>query len=286
MELTSVDRAAAQGSSARDDASLLGADVELASLAESYRTQAPFPSIRIDGFLDPAFALEVAGSFPSYEEALKMGRSFSALNEKRKVAIANPEHFPEPVQRLSALLGSADFIAELEALTGIEGLLYDEQFYGGGLHMTAASGWLDVHVDFNLLIDSGLHRRLNLLLYLNEKWDPAWGGAVEFWNADVTQCVQVHQPELNRAVIFSTSQTSFHGVTPVVCPPHVVRKSFAVYYYTREAPPNWDGKFHDTTFRARPAEHEKKKWMPAVQLKRAIGEQFQNARFRVTRSRH
>jgi hypothetical protein len=32
----------------------------------------------------------------------------------------------------------------------------------------------------------------------------------------------------------------------------MLRKSFAVYYYTKEAPEGWDGTEHSTIFKARP----------------------------------
>jgi len=61
-------------------------------------------------------------------------------------------------------------------------------------------------------------------------------------------------PRFNRCVIFETSERSFHGVTRITCPADRVRKSFAGYYYTREAPANYAGIVHGTTFRARPDE--------------------------------
>jgi hypothetical protein len=264
---------------------MLTRNLNLVELGPTYQGQEPFPSICLDGFLDPDFALRVAQSYPDYEQAAQVGRSFSARNEKRKAFIADPNQFPGAVRELSDLLASPLFIAQLETLTGIENLLWDPHFFGGGMHLTASSGWLDVHVDFNLLVDAGLHRRINLLLYLNETWQEEWGGAVELWNENVTECAHTYEPALNRCVIFSTSSRSFHGVTPVVCPAGVSRNSFAVYYYTKEAPPEWDGKFHDTRFRARPHEVDKQRWMPAVDLKRKVGETFQNARYQLGRLR-
>lgn len=264
---------------------MLNRNLDLAALAPDYRAQSPFPSICLDDFLETEVALRIAQSYPAYNEAVRLGRTFSALNEKRKTQIAAPENFPAPVQELTQMLGSPAFVAQLEALTGISNLVWDPEFFGGGMHLTASSGWLDVHVDFNLLVEAGLHRRLNLLLYLNQEWEPAWGGAVELWNEDVSVCGQTFEPVHNRCVIFSTTRTSFHGVTPVTCPPDVTRNSFAVYYYTREAPEDWDGKFHDTIFRARPDETSKQRWMPAVDLKRKVGESFQNARYQLNRLR-
>jgi hypothetical protein len=43
-------------------------------------------------------------------------------------------------------------------------------------------------------------------------------------------------------------------VTAVNCPPDRTRKSFAAYYYTREAPVGWTGESHSTIFKARPNE--------------------------------
>ena len=38
------------------------------------------------------------------------------------------------------------------------------------------------------------------------------------------------------------------------CPAGRSRKSFAAYYYTKEAPAQWTGEEHSTIFRARPDE--------------------------------
>lgn len=54
-----------------------------------------------------------------------------------------------------------------------------------------------------------------------------------------------------------TSGTSYQGVTPLACPQNVTRKSFATYYYTKEAPVDWTGEKHSTLFKARPDEWAK-----------------------------
>ncbi|MDX1914801.1 MAG: hypothetical protein SFU55_04385 [Methylophilus sp.] len=41
---------------------------------------------------------------------------------------------------------------------------------------------------------------------------------------------------------------------PVTYPPEMMRRSFAVYYYTQKAPADWDGTAHSTIFKARPDE--------------------------------
>lgn len=224
------------------------------ALRLQFQEAEPFPHIAMEDFLEPEFAREVAASYPSYADARDSGREFRAVNENRKVQLTDPAHFPEPVAKLNQALASRSFVEDLEYITGIENLVYDEQLQGGGMHLTGRSGRLDVHVDFNYIEARKLHRRVNILVYLNEHWKDEWGGAVELWDQEVRTCARSVKPLLNRCVIFATSEISYHGVEPITCPEGTQRNSFAAYYFTKEAPAGWDGTRHTTIFRARPNE--------------------------------
>jgi len=224
------------------------------TLRREFHEAKPFPFIAVDEFLDPEFARDVASSYPTYAEARGSGLEFSAVNEKKKVQITDAATFPESVAKLNALLASPSFIEDLEYITGIDNLLYDAELRGGGMHVTGPRGRLDVHVDFNYVEALELHRRLNILVYLNEDWKDEWGGGVELWDEEVRTCGGSFKPVLNRCVLFATSNISFHGVEPVTCPEGTQRISFAAYYYTKEAPAHWDGTSHSTIFKARPQE--------------------------------
>jgi hypothetical protein len=224
------------------------------ALRRQFQEAEPFPFMVIDEFLDPEFAREVAASYPAYGEARGRGREFSAVNEKKKVQITDVATFPAPVKELNELLCAPSLIEDLEYITGIDNLLWDPQLEGGGMHLTGPRGRLDVHVDFNYVEARKLHRRLNILVYLNEGWKDEWGGAVELWDEKVRTCAYSLKPVLNRCVVFATSDISFHGVEPVTCPEGTQRISFAAYYYTKEAPACWDGTKHSTVFKARPYE--------------------------------
>ena len=240
-------------------------------LRQQYRTASPYSFLKIENLLEPAFAREVAAAYPSFEDATAQGRSFKSVNERRKVQITDAKLFPEPVARLNAALASPEFLADLSYITGIPGLLADEQLVGGGIHVTGPGGRLDVHVDFNYIESRKLHRRLNLLLYLNPVWKEQWGGHIQLWDKDVTECRQALAPALNRCVIFETSDISFHGVTPVTAAAPYARQSFATYYYTREAPLHWKGVAHSTIFKARPEERLRGYvLMPAEVLQRQV----------------
>lgn len=240
-------------------------------LRNDFRAARPFPFVRIEPLLRPDFARAVMEALPSVAEAEAVGNTFRAVNEWGKTQVTDTRHFKAPVRELHEALAHPDWLATLSEITGIPNLLPDEELAGGGIHVMRTGGNLDVHVDFNLLEDRQLFRRLNILVFLNEGWKSDWGGDLELWDEKVTHCEHHFLPELNRCVIFETSERSFHGVRKIVCPPDRARRSFAAYYYTKEAPPDWAGRRHSTIFRARPDERLKRLvLMPASNLKRQV----------------
>jgi hypothetical protein len=97
-----------------------------------------------------------------------------------------------------------------------------------------------------------MHRRLNILIYLNKNWKEEYGGGLEMWNSDVSKMEKCVLPAFNRCLIFETSEISYHGYGRINIPEGETRKSIYGYYYTKEragAVP-----YHDTVFRARPEE--------------------------------
>jgi 2OG-Fe(II) oxygenase superfamily len=247
--------------------------IDREALRKQYLSAIPFPFVRIENFLEPTFAEKVASSYPTFEDAMRCGRNFKTINERKKIQITDARLFPGPVAQLNAALASPGFLSDLSFVTGISDLLADEELVGGGIHVTGPGGRLDVHVDFNYLETRKLHRRLNLLLYLNPIWEEQWGGNIQLWDKDVKHCRQEFSPALNRCVIFETSETSFHGVTPVTKEAPYPRISFATYYYTRQPPPDWKGTGHSTIFKARPEERLRKYvLMPAEALQHHLSD--------------
>jgi Rps23 Pro-64 3,4-dihydroxylase Tpa1-like proline 4-hydroxylase len=234
--------------------------IDKESLRNEFQNGQPFPFFCIDNFLDEDFANQVLDAFPSFVRARQVGKEFKGVNEKGKVQVTDSNLFAEPVQRLNQALASPEFLNLLSYVTGMPNLLADDQLVGGGIHQTGPRGHLDVHVDFNYIKERDLHRRLNILIYFNKDWERDWGGNIELWDREVKNCVHSFSPIFNRCVVFETNEISFHGVSAVRCPEGVSRKSFAAYYYTKEAPAHWTGRSHDTIFRARPEE----KWKGRV----------------------
>jgi len=216
------------------------------SHAASYQTASPFPHIVLDDFL-PQHAVEsVWRSFPSPEEPFWLR---THIAQEIKLSTCTETVFPSPVRSLLYALNGASFLSFLEKLTGITGLIPDPYFEGGGIHQTVRGGKLGVHVDFNKNAKLKLDRRLNLLVYLNKDWPLENGGNLELWEGKRQKCVQSIAPLFNRCVVFSTTETSYHGHPhPLTCPPDTSRKSLALYYYTVGTPREIRGYVHGTEF--------------------------------------
>ena len=240
-------------------------------LRKEFSEARPFPFVKIEDFLEPAAAARVAAAYPSFDDALNQGRTFTTVNERKKVQITKAELFAPPIARLNEALASPQFLSDLSYITAMPNLSADAELVGGGMHITGPGGRLDVHLDFNYMEERKLHRRLNLLLYLNPTWQKDWGGDIQFWDRDVRHCEASFSPIFNRCVIFETNEISYHGVVPVSPAAGTPRQSFATYYYTREAPAHWTGLSHSTIFKARPDEQAKAMiLMPAESAKRKL----------------
>jgi len=217
------------------------------ALADRYRAPQPFPHIVLDGLFDDELLGGVLREFPS-PEAMRWNR-FDNAREKKLGYFHAASAIPETIRRVLLELNAFETLLWLEQLTGIDGLIPDPYFGGGGLHQIEPGGFLKVHADFNVHPKLKLDRRLNLLVYLNENWREEYGGHLELWDREARGCVERILPTFNRTVVFSTSDTSFHGHPhPLQSPPGVTRKSISLYYYTAGRPDGERSAPHDTLF--------------------------------------
>jgi Rps23 Pro-64 3,4-dihydroxylase Tpa1-like proline 4-hydroxylase len=207
----------------------------------------PFPHIAIDGLFDDGALDAVLREFPG-PEGMKW-RQFDSPMEKKLGYFHETSSISKTVRDFLNDMNSFEMLLWLEALTGIEGLIPDPYFGGGGLHQVEAGGFLKVHADFNVHPKLNLDRRLNMLVYLNKDWRDEYGGHLELWNQDGKSLRTRYLPLFNRTVIFSTSDTSFHGHPhPLTPPPGRSRKSVSLYYYTAGRPEAERSAAHDTLF--------------------------------------
>jgi hypothetical protein len=200
----------------------------------AYNSAVPYPHICLDNFLDAGLLSRVAAEFP--ELGSKEDIRFNDPNQD-KLASKGEYRFGPLTRQLVYFLNSQPFLEYLGALTGINGLIPDPYFSGGGLHEIRRGGFLKIHADFNKHPELRLDRRINLLIYLNENWEESYGGHLELWDKGMKQCERRILPVFNRVVIFNTTDLSYHGhPDPLTCPEDRSRRSLALYYYTNGRP--------------------------------------------------
>jgi Rps23 Pro-64 3,4-dihydroxylase Tpa1-like proline 4-hydroxylase len=215
-------------------------------LSFNYKNSLPFPHIVIDNFLEKKIA-EIA-----YNELSKFNvwdhdpTDYSKLAQQNKFFMPSP-NYKEDLElmkkdsvtafQILQFLNSDITLRFLEKLTGIKNLIPDPTFTGGGYHKIKAGGKLAIHADYNIHPHTKLHRRINLLVYLNPNWIEEWGGNLELWNKNLTEKTHAIAPMFNRAVIFNITDDAYHGhPEPLSCPDNQARYSMALYYFTEDRP--------------------------------------------------
>jgi len=202
-------------------------------LRERYNNATPFKHLTLDDFLIDEAALALLSNFPS--RGTHGSREFNVGYRGEKKYQVSPEAFDCPQIDFFRYLNSAPFLRLLENITGIDGLIGDPHFLGGGYHCTSRGGRLGVHADFSINPELNLYRRLNLIIYLNKDWQSDFDGDLELWDSSLDRCVVAVSPTYNRAVIFSTDPHCYHGhPRPLRCPENTPRRSIALYYYTAQ----------------------------------------------------
>jgi hypothetical protein len=226
------------------------------ALGQRFSANPPFPHVVIDDFLAAPFARSLLDEFPRFERGNFIGDDG---RPGPKSTFAQIGELEGAWRALDDLIRSPQFLALVGRLTGMADLLYDPFYLGGGTHENRAGASLDPHIDFNYHPSERWHRRLNLLLYLNPRWMPEWGGCLELYRdprSDARPTASI-VPAFNRCVIFETSERSWHGFDAIRLPaaaPDIPssRKSIALYFYTKERPVAETAARHSTVYVQRP----------------------------------
>jgi hypothetical protein len=218
-----------------------------------YKNAQPYPHIQIDNFFPEAILDHVLEDFPreNVDGVIRFDKGY--VGGKSKVQF-NPTYLSSAyIKELFYFFNSEAFVEFVEGITEIDGLIPDPFFEGAGLHEISSGGKLGIHADFRIQRRLCLHRRVNVLIYLNKNWDPQWGGELELWDKEMTEKVKAIKPLFNRCVIFNTDADSFHGHPNALNTPEgITRKSIALYYYTASKAIFNEVADSSTDYRARP----------------------------------
>lgn len=218
-------------------------------LRDQFANAQPFKHVVVDRFFESSFARRLSDEFPQARNASP--NLYGAPGKKA---------FHRDLRALGGAYGEADayfsspeFLNWVGVITGIPDLLYDPSNFGGGTHENFEGRDLRPHVDFNYHPVTRLHRRVNVIVYLNEEWQPEWGGSIALYAdpREPSERAVEYAPSFNRCIVFETSERSWHGFERISLPAnekHRTRKSLSIYLYTRERPESEIRREHTTFF--------------------------------------
>jgi Rps23 Pro-64 3,4-dihydroxylase Tpa1-like proline 4-hydroxylase len=210
--------------------------INTSELSDKFLSSLPFNHIVIDNFFEDNIANDIATSFPSHSDDV-WTVSYNNPVENKK-ACSHWDKFPPSIYSAMFYLCSANFISILKHLTKNDYLYADYGLHGGGMHSHNRGGKLNIHKDYSVHPKLNLERNYNLIVYMTPNWNPDWGGGLELWSHDSEtnepkECVVEIENKFNRAIIFDTTQNSWHGLPQeLTCPKNIARRSLASYYVT------------------------------------------------------
>lgn len=214
---------------------------DLDKLHNQFINEQPFPHIVFDNFFQENIVDQVYEEFQQQNFDLWDQRNHHDVQVKWRSNWLSDSDVPPSTYQLIQYMNSGDFLRFLSKLTGVHGIIPDPYLTGGGFNQINPGGLLAVHADGNWHDLMSVHRRLNVILYLNHDWQDSWNGNFELWDRDDNNqphhCVKTIRPDWNRLIVFKTDDFSFHGHPhPLTCPPDRSRRSLILYYYTSHRP--------------------------------------------------
>jgi len=213
-------------------------DRDWSALQPEFLANKPFNHIVMDNFFTTEVAEQLVKEFPSYDSPVWNAHYNNPIENKK--ACNHWDKFPQTTYAAFHYLCGDDFEHIVSQLTGNTGVQADVGLHGGGWHAHATAGKLNVHLDYSIHPKLQLERHYNLIVYITPDWNKEWGGGLEVWNHDEegnpSTLHTTIENRFNRAVLFDTTQQSWHGLPKdLKCPEGVLRRSMAVYYVTDPA---------------------------------------------------
>lgn len=205
---------------------------QIANSVSYFHNSKPFNHLIIDNFFKEEIANKIIEEFPKYNSNAWYIYDNPIENKK---TCNDWNKFGEVTYSVFNYLNSQHFLNHMNFLVG-DTLYSDPGLHGGGWHMHGRGGKLNIHLDYDIHPKLGLQRKLNLIVYMTPDWNPEWGGGLEFWDHDEEtnspkSCVKVIENKFNRAILFDTTQNSWHGLPAELnCPVGTYRRSLATYY--------------------------------------------------------
>ena len=203
-------------------------------IAQTQIVSEPIDHLHIEEFLPDKEARALAGEFAAWQDASWHSYD-NAIEHKKTCNTWNS--FEAATYRYFLAVNSQAMCRALEEKFGME-LVSDPGLHGGGQHFHSKAGILNPHLDYSLHPKLGMERRINVIYYLSDNHVEKDGGHFGLWGNQSSErpgdLVKEYPPSFNSAVIFDTSQNSWHGISREYNPDGArFRKSLASYYMSQ-----------------------------------------------------
>ena len=250
---------------------------KLVASMRSFRGNRPFDHCVVDGFFESELAIKLEKEFLPYNSDEWF--VYDNVLENKK-ALNNWNKYPETTYKVFSHLVSDEFVKILEKFCG--SLYSDPGLHGGGWHIHGTGGNLNPHLDYHIHPKLKKVRKLNIIIYLSSNLNPEeHGGHLGLWahdsdNSAPGNLISEIEPLFNRAILFDTTQNSWHGMSrKLQAPADIYRKSLAIYYLTDPTIDDFDGR-QKALYAARP-EQKGQHDIEELIRQRADSESFKNA---------
>jgi len=203
----------------------------LESLRARYASAQPFSHLVLDDMFPPDVLDRVVAESPELNADNWL--SIKADDLQQVLRMRTGVDMGPASYQLTSFVHSPAFLYLLSELTGVWQLLPDPYLQGAGHAAMRRGMFMEVHKDRNVAYDTGLTRRLAMIIFLNRDWQREYAGELELWSHDGARCEVTVEPLFNRTVLFEVADPNYHGVpAPLQCPESRARHSFIVYYHT------------------------------------------------------
>lgn len=217
-------------------------------LATSYGSPGLIPACQIHDLVEPELAREIYSRFPTSDRMI-LKRS---LRENKHVAAQMDAYDPLLEEAIYAFQDPR-VVALITEITGLRGLLPDEDLYAGGISSMANGAYLRPHLDNSHDKKRERYRVINLLYYVTPDWKADFGGTLQLWDDGPRGVARSFHSIFNSLVIMSTNRRSWHSVNEVR---HDGRRCCISNYYFSRHSPDVEDYFHATSFRTEPGQQQ------------------------------
>jgi Rps23 Pro-64 3,4-dihydroxylase Tpa1-like proline 4-hydroxylase len=223
---------------------------EIGQLRSSYLGARPFPHLELDNLFPDAMLDSLLPEIDGMQK--DQWKNVEQDPRERTLRMKSAVEIGDAGEKFLNVVHSAAFLYLLSEITNVWNLLPDPYLQGGGYAAMRRGDYFNVHSDRSVAYDTGLTRRLAMIVFLNKNWLPEYHGRLELWNPDAKKCEVFVEPLFNKTILFEVAFPNYHGVPiPLECPVDRSRQSFILYYHTVGIEGKEDVKPHTSIFAPR-----------------------------------